>query len=442
VAKDQVLTRGLAVDSPTDADLRTGSRQGSWQLVRLENIAQIKLGRTPARDSREYWEQGVVPWVAIADLDGGVVHGTRERISKRAHQQVFRGEYIAPGTLLLSFKLTIGKVGVLGMPAVHNEAIASLTLASGEVDRDFLAYQLQALDYSAYLDQYVKGRTLNKDKLKSIVIALPPLPEQRAIANVLRTVQEAIQARQRELELERERKAALMQHLFTKGTRGEPTKHTEIGEMPESWRSCRLGHAAEVAYGLTVNEARRTGSKLAPYLTVANVTRGALRLDEVKQIGMLEGDKENYRLRQGDVLLVEGNGNPRLLGSAAIWRDELPFVLHQNHLIRARLNHHLLLPDWLMSYLNSDGGRAQLLGKAKTSSGLHSINSRLVADLQIPTPPIEVQAVVVQAARACDAKMAALDHEKVVHEEMFRALLEELMTGQLSALQLVESVEG
>ena len=64
---------------------------------------------------------------------------------------------------------------------------------------------------------------------------LPPLPEQRAIAHILRAVQAAREARQREVSLERERKAALMAHLFTHGTRGEPTKQTPIGEMPVSW---------------------------------------------------------------------------------------------------------------------------------------------------------------------------------------------------------------
>ena len=66
-------------------------------------------------------------------------------------------------------------------------------------------------------------------------VLLPPLPEQRAIAHILRAVQAAREARQREVSLERERKAALMAHLFTHGTRGEPTKQTPIGEMPVSW---------------------------------------------------------------------------------------------------------------------------------------------------------------------------------------------------------------
>lgn len=88
-----------------------------------------------------------------------------------------------------------------------------------------------------------KGATypaINDSDLCAELIYLPPLPEQRAIAHTLRTIQKAKEARQRELELERERKAALMQHFFTYGIRNEPTKQTEIGEIPESWQVVKL----------------------------------------------------------------------------------------------------------------------------------------------------------------------------------------------------------
>lgn len=267
---------------------------------------------------------------------------------------------------------------------------------------------------------------------------LPPLPEQHAIARVLRAVQKVRELRRKQVALERQLKAALMRHLFTRGARGEARKQTEIGEMPVSWQIVKLSEIAEVAYGLTVNEARRKSGNLAPYLAVANVTRGLLRLNEVKQIGMLNGDAENYRLQKGDVLLVEGNGNPKLLGSAAVWNDELPFALHQNHLIRARPRQTKVLPDWMMNYLNSDKGRAQLLGKATTSSGLHSINSRLIASLQIPLPSLREQNSITNVICACNVKIAALEREDALFNELFRGLLEKLMTGKLSVGPLIE----
>lgn len=260
--------------------------------------------------------------------------------------------------------------------------------------------------------------------------ALLSLPIQREIERTLDCIQQAIHTRGNELALERERKAALMHQLFH-STRGEATKQTEIGEMPESWPIVQLGSVSHVAYGLTVNEARRTSPNIAPYLTVANVTRGALRLDEVQHVGMLEGDADSYRLRTGDVLFVEGSGNPRLLGSAAVWNDELPFALHQNHLIRVRPERAVILPKWVMAYFNRDDGRAQLLGKATTSSGLHNINSRLITGLQLPIPDLAEQHAIVDAYDACDDRISGLEREMAVLDELFQAMLNDLMTGHL-----------
>lgn len=232
-----------------------------------------------------------------------------------------------------------------------------------------------------------------------------------------------------------------MQYLFTHGTRNEPRKQTEIGEISVNWKVSTLGNLAEVAYGLTVNKSRRESANLAPYLAVANVTRGALRLNEVKQIGMLDGDSERYCLKRGDVLLVEGNGNPKLLGSAAVWNDELPFALHQNHLIRVRLDQSKIIPEWVMHYLNSEAGRAQLFGRAKTSSGLHSINSSLVSSLQIPLPSFDEQEDATHALRSCNEVIISLENEAELLDELFRAMLEELMTGRLSAVPLIDVKE-
>ena len=86
---------------------------------------------------------------------------------------------------------------------------------------------------------------LSKDVIANLQILLPPLSEQRAIAHILQTIQEAKFTRQHEIELERERKAALMDYLFSHGTKGEPRKQTEIGEIPESWEVVNLEKLCE-----------------------------------------------------------------------------------------------------------------------------------------------------------------------------------------------------
>lgn len=111
------------------------------------------------------------------------------------------------------------------------------------LDPNFLYYYLLTEGVTDRVDGLQKGATypaISDSDLFNQTILLPPIPEQRAIARALRAVQGAREARMREVALEREHKAALMEHLFTHGTRGEATKQTEIGEMPESWDAIQL----------------------------------------------------------------------------------------------------------------------------------------------------------------------------------------------------------
>ena len=118
----------------------------------------------------------------------------------------------------------------------------------------YVYYYLLTVEVAERVEAMQKGATypaINDNDLLGLSIPLPPLPEQRAIARILRAVHAAREARQREVSLERERKAALMAHLFTHGTRGEPTKQTPIGEMPVSWSIKTLGGLSQVMSGGT-----------------------------------------------------------------------------------------------------------------------------------------------------------------------------------------------
>jgi type I restriction enzyme, S subunit len=158
-----------------------------WSSCVFADVARYAIGRTPARASAVYWQDdgANVPWVAISDMrPHGVVRQTRETISGRAFRDVFGGRIVPASTLLMSFKLTIGRVAMLGIPACHNEAIISIFPNEG-VNKRFLGYYLSSLNYADHHDRQIKGNTLNKAKLDRLPIVLPPEPEQEAIANAL-----------------------------------------------------------------------------------------------------------------------------------------------------------------------------------------------------------------------------------------------------------------
>ena len=155
----------------------------AWQWVYFGNIVEFAAGRTPARKELEYWDPGEFPWVSIADMvDGETVRSTKESVSVEARLNVFKREPEPIGTMIMSFKLTIGKIAKLGIPAFHNEAIISIWPSVADLD-PFLFRVLPDLARSTTAKGAVKGATLNRQSLSTIMVPLPPMSEQRRIVD-------------------------------------------------------------------------------------------------------------------------------------------------------------------------------------------------------------------------------------------------------------------
>ncbi|MBP1468992.1 restriction endonuclease subunit S [Candidatus Chloroploca sp. M-50] len=274
-------------------------------------------------------------------------------------------------------------------------------------------------------------KELSKSNFKSIELNLPPLAEQRAIAAALRAAQAAVQARRRTIELERERKAALMQALFTRGTRGEPTKLTEIGEVPQGWEVVQLGsHCEFLQYG--TSKFCDTDATGIPVLRIPNVIAGRVDISDLKYVKLPKKEADGLRLAVGDLIFVRTNGNREYTGRCAMFRGEPSEALFASYLIRARVKTEFFIPEFVQRYTMTAPGRSFLSGRSSNAAdGKYNINTQTIRGVMIPLPPLAEQREIAEALRACDAVIAALEQEAALHEELFRALLEELMTGRV-----------
>lgn len=156
-----------------------------WRWVALAEIVEFMIGKTPARNDPRYWDSEDHNWVSIADMvHYGTVTDTKERVSDLALREIFRNRKAPSGSILMSFKLTIGKVARAGIDCFHNEAIISLKPPEPQL----LEYLFRFLPVFALLqtsNNAIKGSTLNKTLLTEMPIALPPLAEQdRIVARV------------------------------------------------------------------------------------------------------------------------------------------------------------------------------------------------------------------------------------------------------------------
>ncbi len=152
-------------------------------------------------------------------------------------------------------------------------------------------------------------------------------------------------------------------------------------------------------------------SRSVPYLRVANVFRDRLDLTEVKQMNVTDSELERTRLLEGDVLIVEGHGNPSEIGRSAVWDGSIAVCTHQNHLIRVRPDRRLCDPAYISAFLNSLGGRRQLIKAGKTTSGLNTISSRNVKEVMVMIPPVDSQrrfAAIVRSANSCRRSMVTM----------------------------------
>ena len=153
-----------------------------------------------------------------------------------------------------------------------------------------------------------------------------------------------------------------------------------------------LDSIAEVTGGLTKNGKRKDMPMKYPYLRVANVYYNRLDLSEILEIGVKDNaEVEKALLKTDDLLFVEGNGSPAQIGRVALWNGSIEHCLHQNHLIKARLDLSKVNPRYVLFYFMSEDGREQIANRAVSTSGLYTLSVSKVAGLVLPIPQIELQ---------------------------------------------------
>ena len=159
-----------------------------WQAVPLDELCHIIPGKTPARSDRAAFA-GNRPWAKIGDMgDADKILETGEMLTDEAIRK-YNCRPVQPGTLLLSFKLSIGKVAFAGVPMYTNEAIAALPIldsAKKRVAPEYLFWALRSMRLDENAPAAAKGKTLNQKILRTIPIPIPPLSEQRIIARMLK----------------------------------------------------------------------------------------------------------------------------------------------------------------------------------------------------------------------------------------------------------------
>lgn len=350
-----------------------------WRTVALSDLCEIRIGRTPSRSQREYWGIGH-PWLSIADMNQGrLLNTTKEQITQLA-ADIVMGPPVPVGTVLLSFKLSIGKVGISQIPIYTNEAIAALPIKdSAEIDAEFLYWTLRTINLTGEVDRAAMGQTLNKSKLARLRIPIPSLLEQRRIVKALDRV-DALRAKRREaIRLLDDLAKFIFLDMF-----GDPVRN------PMGWDVHRLGEllAMPLRNGLSPSS---NGKVAAKVLTLSAITGARFDPAALKVGTFMETPPHRQCVQESDFLICRGNGNKNLVGRGFFPPTDMSDVAFPDTMIAARVSKKRIRPSYLEHIWSSRRVRNQLEQSARTTNGTFKVNQTMLEEINLPLPPLELQ---------------------------------------------------
>ena len=385
----------------------------------------------------------------VSRESGKYLTQTRETVTEEGAK---RSRLLRAGALILSNSGTVCVPKILAIDGCIHDGFVSFPSLPQEVSKDFLYYWFETIR-PQIIQRNKQGVTqvnLNTEIVREIEVPLAPTNEQRRIVQKIEELFSKLDAGVAALErvkanLKRYRAAVLKAAVEGKLTAEWRAKHpgTEpaskllerileerrrkweeaqlakyaaagkdppkgwrekykepvgaqfdlLPELPQGWGWATVEQIAEIQGGIQKQPSRRPVKNRFPFLRVANVLRGRLDLDNVHEIELFAGELERLLLRKGDLLVVEGNGSKTEIGRSAHWNGEIVNCVHQNHIIRVRLEEGS--PMFLNAYWNSPIGTRRVAEVAASTSGLYTLSVGKISSLPIPLAPLAEQEQIV-----------------------------------------------
>jgi type I restriction enzyme S subunit len=410
-----------------DGDLPEG-----WQHEQLDGLSEL------VRDQIQPSAAAGLPYVGLEHIDPG--EPTLNRWGDPEDVRSAKTRFASGDILYGKLRPYLDKSVLAPFAGICSTDILVLR---AQADRAIAGFLVSAIHTKTFLQHAISTTAgvnhprTSWNALKVHALAVPTLPEQRAIAGVLRTVQQAKEACEQVLAATRQLKQSLLHHLFTYGpvpladAARVPLKETEIGEVPESWRPTTLGLVADIGYGIQAAVAHlKDSSKGIPILTNVNITRtGDIDLTTLRYYEVPQAKRDRFILKKGDVLFNWRSGSQEHVGKTALFMLDGEYT-HSSFILRMRCSD-AIRPQFLAKYLHWLRSR-RYFARTRQQSSVNSVfNKSLSETIPILLPPLELQDEIARQLSAVDTKLAAEVSRRAALAALFQSLLHHLMTGQV-----------
>ena len=402
----------------------------NFQTVYLHEIAKIGMGQSPASSSYNHEEQGYPFLQGSAEF--GKKHPTADIYTDKPTR-------IAPkGSILISVRAPVGDTNWADRDYCIGRGLAYI--AKGDASIDYLFYALQQQRYA--LERVSQGSTfsaISSQDLRQLQFELPPLPEQRKIARILSTADEAIEHTEELIAKYQAIKQGLMHDLLTRGVdesgrlrpprerAPELYKWTELGWVPRAWYVTTLRELVpQVEYGISKP---LSSHGLLPVIRMNNLHKSTFVLNDLKYTSDRVPTK--LLLKPNDVLFNRTNSLEHV-GRASLWKEGYPTATFASYLVRLTPDLEKLLPQFLNLWLN--WSNTQISIRQFATPGVHQVNINPTnlrrVQIAVPGSLFEQRRIVRKIASIDD--LIFYEHSHLIKlEKLKTGLMHDLLTGRV-----------
>ena len=403
----------------------------NWEWVRLGDVGKWQSGTTPSKSNSAYYKDGTIPWLNTGDLNDGIINNIPKRVTEKALAETSLRLNEAGSVCIAMYGATIGKLGILSMPATTNQACCVCNNLKSFVNRMWLFFFLMN-HKQEFIEAGFGGAqpNISKEKIVSTMFPLPPLAEQQRIVE---KIQEAFaeidsiennkellkthikQARQKILDLAIHGKLVPQNKsdepasvLLERITRDNPhyEKLTDVPfEIPESWEWVKLGDVCKpIKRGKSPKYIEQ--SNVLVFAQKCNQKDGPVSLEKALYLDestLNKYPKEEF-LQKGDVIINStGSGT---LGRVGYFNVDLPQgikgIVPDSHVTTIRSS--VVNSNYLYSYLKNKQSYLEKNGEGSTNQ--KELKPHTIYDLEFPLPPLAEQKRIVNKI---DEIFASLD---------------------------------
>ena len=407
-----------------------------WRVARLGDVADVRSGVGFPLD-RQGRLSGVFPFIKVSDM---TLWGN-ERYIRRANNYVDEQDaselgaaIFAPGTIVfpkVGAAIATNKKRALIAPTLIDNNMVGVTVTKGEeFDTRFLHNWFESIDLTL-LANVSAVPSITGSRLKQAIVLLPPLAEQRVIAAVLDSIDEAIERTEAVIAATERLRDSLLYELLT---RGAPGLHSEwrnapgIGTIPACWDVVRLGDVvATTTYGTNTS---LDGSGSTPVLRMGNLQNGQIDLSEVRRADLSDRELHDLNLMKGDILFNRTNSLD-LVGKVAVVRDLPQPISFASYLVRLRVHRNHANPFWLAALLWSQSCQSRIRQFATPGVSQANVNPTSLKSLMIPLPSLVEQQAIAAALDGMDEAIKQARQERDALQLLKSSAADALLTGRV-----------